>query len=112
MDKQQLVEKATETFRPFETSNLIETMKHLSVNQVFSNPAVLILIIAIFFFGVFKRSKTVLLSLFSLICIAVIMRYAMPAPGDDLSMSSMLPFVGGGLLVGGVIIYFSLIKTD
>jgi hypothetical protein len=112
MDKQQLVDKTTETLRPFETANLIETMQHLSIKQIFSHPVVLIIIIAIFFFGVVRRSKTVLLSLFSLICIAVIMRYAMPVPGDDLSMSSMFPFIGGGLLVGGVIIYFSLIKTD
>ena len=112
MDKEQLVEKATETLRPFETSNLIDAAQHLSVKQIFSHPAVLIFIVIIFFFGVVKRSKTVLLSLFSLICIAVIMRYAMPVPGDDLSMSSMFPFIGGGLLVGGVIIYFSLIKSD
>lgn len=112
MDKQQLIDKTTETLRPFETANLIETIQHLSVKQVFSHPVVLVLIIAIFFFGVVKRSKTVLLSLFSLICIAVIMRYSMPVPGDDLSMSSMFPFIGGGLLVGGVIIYFSLIKSD
>jgi membrane protein CcdC involved in cytochrome C biogenesis len=112
MDKQQLVEKATETLRPFETANLIDTIQHLTVRQVFSHPAVLILIIAIFFFGVVKRSKTVLLSLFSLLCIAVIMRYAMPAPGDDLSVSSMLPFIAGGLVIGGVVIYFSFIKSD
>lgn len=112
MDKQQLIEKTTEALRPYETSNLIETMQHLTVNQVFSNPAVLVLIVAIFFFGVVKRSKTVLLSLFSLICIAILIRYAMPAPGDDLSVSSLLPFIGGGLVIGCVIIYFSLIKTD
>lgn len=112
MDKQQLIEKTTETFRPFETSNLIETVQHLNIKQIFSHPVVLILIIAIFFFGVVKRSKAVLLSLFSLISIAVIMRYAMPAPGDDLSMSSMFPFIGGGLVIGGVIIYISLIKSD
>jgi hypothetical protein len=112
MDKQQLVEKTAETLRPFETSNLIETVQHLNVKQIFSHPAVLILIVAIFFFGVIKRSKTVLLSLFSLFCIAVIIRYAMPVPGDDLSMSSTLPFIGGGLLVGGVVVYFSLVKSD
>ncbi len=112
MDKQKLVEKTAETLRPFETSNLIDTIQHLSIKQVFSHPAVLILIIAFFFFGVVKRSKTVLLSLFSLICITVIMRYAMPAPGDDLSMASMVPFIGGGLLIACVIIYFSLIKSD
>ena len=112
MDNQKLVEKATETLRPFETSNMIETFQHLSIKQVFSNPVVLIMIVAIFFFGVIKRSKLVLLSLFSLLCIAVIIRYAMPAPGDDLSVSATLPFIGGGLLIGGVVIYFSLIKTD
>ncbi len=112
MDKQKLIEKTTETLRPFETSNLIETLQHLSVKQIFSHPAVLIFIIGIFFFGVYKRSKVVLLSLFSLLCISVIIRYAMPAPGDDLSMTSMLPFIGGGLLIGVVVIYFSLLKSD
>lgn len=112
MDKQQLVEKTTEMLRPFETGNLINAMQHLTVKQVFSHPAVLFFIIAVFFFGVFKRSKPVLLTLFMLIGLAGILRFAMPAPGDDLSMSSMLPFIGGGLLVGGVIIYFSLIKSD
>lgn len=112
MDKQQLVDKTTETLRPFETANLIDTLQHLNVKQVFSHPVVLIVLVAIFFFGVVKRSKPVLLSLFSLFCVAVIIRYAMPAPGDDLSMSSMFPFIGGGLLVGCVVIYFSLIKSD
>ena len=112
MDKDQLIEKTTETLRPFETANLIETIKHLNVNQVFSHPVVLIVIFSAFFFGVVRRSKVVLLSLFALFCIAVIVRYAMPAPGDDLSFSSMLPFIGGGLLIGCVVIYFSLIKSD
>ena len=112
MDKQQLLEKVTETLRPFETSNLMETMQHLSIKQIFSHPAVIITLVAIFFFGVVKRSKTALLSLFSLICVTAIMRYAMPAAGDSLTISSMLPFIGGGLLLGGVVIYFSLIKSD
>jgi hypothetical protein len=112
MDKQQMVEKATETLRPFETSNLIDTMQHTNIKQIFSHPLVIILIAAIFFFGVVKRSKTVLLSLFGLICIALIMRYAMPVPGDDLSMASILPFIGAGLVVGCVVIYFTFIKTD
>lgn len=112
MDKQQLLEKTAETLKPFETSNLIETLQHLNVKQFFSHPLVLVLIIGFFIFGVFTRSKTVLLSLFALFSIAVIIRYAMPATGDDLSMSSMLPFIGGGLLIGGVVVYFSLVKSD
>jgi hypothetical protein len=112
MDKQQLIEKTTETLRPFETGNLINTMQNLTIQQVFTHPAVLIIILAVFFFGVIKRSKPVLLTLFMLLGLIVILRYAMPAPGDDLSMSSMLPFIGAGLVVGGVMIYFSLIKSD
>ena len=112
MDKQKLIEKTTEALRPYETSNLIETMQHMTIKQVFSQPVILILIVAFFFYGFVKRSKTVLLSLFSLICIAVIMRYALPAPGDDLTLSSTLPFIGGGLLIGVVVIYFSLVKSD
>lgn len=112
MDKQRLLEKTTETLRPFETSNLIETLQHLTVKQVFSNPAVLIIITVIFFFGVVRRSKTVLLSLFALFCIAIIIRFAMPAPNDDFSTASLLPFIGGGLVIGCVTIYFTLIKPD
>ncbi len=112
MNTHQLVEKTAEALRPFETSNLLATLQHSNLKQIFSHPAVLALIVAIFFFGVMKRSKPVLFSLFALICIALIMRYAMPVPGDTLSVSSTLPFIGGGLLIGGVIIYFSLIKND
>jgi hypothetical protein len=112
MEKQQIIEKTAETLRPFETNNLIDTMQHLTVNQLFANPVALILISVVFFFGVIRRSKTVLLSLFALFCIAVIIRFAMPAPSDDLSFQSLLPFIGGGLLVGCVVIYFSLIKSD
>jgi hypothetical protein len=112
MDKQQFADRAIEILRPFETANLMNTIQHLTLKQIFSNPVVLITIAALLFFGVVKRSKTVLLTLFAMIGIIVILRYAMPAPGEELSMHSMLPFIAGGLVIGGVIIYFSLIKSD
>ncbi len=112
MEKQQLIEKTVETLRPFETSNLIDSVQHLTVNKVFTSPSILFFIVVVFFFGVIRRSKTALLSLFALFCIALIVRFAMPAPEDNLSFQSLLPFVGGGLLVGCVVIYFSLIKSD
>jgi len=112
MTKQQLIEKTVEVLQPFETDNLIEAMKHLSIKQVYSHPAVLFLIFSVFLFGIVRKSKAALLSLFSLVSCTVIMRYAMPVPGDNLSITSMIPFIGGGLLVGGVIIYFLLIKSD
>jgi len=111
MEKQQFMEKATEVLRPFETSNLMTTMQTLTLTQIFTNPIVLIFIIGILFFGVLKRSLPVLLTLFFLIAMIVFMRYAMPAPGQELSLSSVFPFVGAGVLIGGVIIYFTMIKS-
>src|ERR1035437_2045246 len=110
MDKQQLAEKAAETLRPFETANLIDTIQHLTLKQISTHPAILIIIAAVFSFGVIKRSKAVLLALFMLLGLIVILRFTMPAPGDVLTSTSMFPFIGFGLLIGGVIIYFSLIK--
>ena len=112
MEKQQLIEKTVEALRPFETSNLMTTMQTLTLAQIFSNPVVLIIIIAALFFGVLKKSVPVLLTLFFLIAMIVFMRYAMPAAGQELSLSSILPFVGAGLVIGGVIIYFTIIKSD
>lgn len=112
MDKQQLAEKTVETLRPFETENLMRSMQHMTLHEIFSQPLMVIFIAVVFFFGVFKRSKTVLLTLFSMIGLIVIMRYAMPAPGEELSMKSLLPFIGAGVVIGGVIIYFSLVKSD
>lgn len=114
MDKQQLIEKTTEALRPFETANLMTTMQTLTLKQIFSNPAVLAVIAVVFFFGVIKRSKTVLLSLFGLIGLIVLVRFAIPATStsEDLSLSSVVPFIVIGIVIGGVIIYFSLVKSD
>jgi hypothetical protein len=112
MDKQQLIEKTTETLRPFETANLLLTIQTLTLQQIFSHPAVLVMIALIFFLGVIKRSKTVLLTLFGVLGLIVIMRYAMPAGGEELTFKSLLPFIGIGITIGSVVIYFMLIKTD
>ena len=111
MDKQQLIEKTTEVLRPFETANLMTTMQSLSLKQIFTNPVVLIGIIALLVYGVLKRSTPVLLTLFFLVAMIVFMRYAMPAAGQELTLSSIGPFVGFGVLIVGVIIYFSMIKS-
>ena len=111
MDKQQFIEKTTETLRPFETSNMMATMQSLTLAQIFTNPVVLIFIIGILFFGILKRSTPVLLTLFFLIAMIVFMRYAMPPAGQELTLSSIGPFIGFGVAIGGVIIYFSMIKS-
>ena len=113
MNKQELIEKTAEHLRPFETDNLLHTMQELTLQQIFTNPVILLIIGAVFFFGVYKRSKTVLLTLFGLIGLLVIMRYAMPASSDaELSLQSVVPFVTIGAVIGVVIVYFSLIKSD
>jgi hypothetical protein len=111
MEKQQLIEKTTEVLRPFETSNLMATMQTLTLSQIFSNPVVLIIIIGVLFFGVLKRSTPVLLTLFFLVAMIVFMRYAMPAPGQELTLTSIGPFIGFGVAIGGVIIYFTMVKS-
>ncbi len=114
MNKQEFIEKATEALRPFETDNLIHSMQTLTLQQIFTNPVVLLVITLLLFFGIIKRSKTVLLTLFSLIGLIVIMRYAMPATStaEDLSLKSVVPFIVIGVVIGGVVIYFSLVKSD
>ena len=111
MEKQQLVEKTTEALRPFETSNLMTTMQNLTLAQIFTNPVVLIIIVGVLFYGVLKRSTPVLLTLFFLVAMIVFMRYAMPPPGQELTLSSIGPFIGFGIAIGGVIIYFTMIKS-
>jgi hypothetical protein len=111
MEKQHVIDKTVEVLRPFETSNLMTTMQTLTLAQIFSNPVVLIIIIGALFFGVLKKSMPVLLTLFLLIAMIIFMRFAMPAPGQELTLSSILPFVGAGVTIGGVIIYFTMIKS-
>jgi len=112
MEKQQLIDKTTEVLRPFETENLLHTIQTLTLKQLFSNPVMLAVVAILLFLGVYKRSKTILLSLFLMIGLVVIMRFAMPAPGEELTLTSLGPFIGIGIVIGGVIIYFSLVKSD
>lgn len=112
MDKQQMLKSAEETLRPFETENLMNAIQTLTLQQIFTNPAVLATIAVVFFFGVIKRSKTVLLTLFSIIGLIVMVRFAIPAEGTEVSLSTIIPFIVCGVVIGGVVIYFAMIKSD
>jgi hypothetical protein len=72
---------------------------------------VLIIVTGVLFFGILKRSKPVLLTLFFLIAMIAFMRYAMPPAGQELTLSSIGPFIGFGVVIGGVIIYFTMVKS-
>jgi hypothetical protein len=112
MEKQELITKTKDALTPFETENVIKFMQSLSLKSAMENPWLIGAFLIIFFYAVIKRSKFVLLTLFSVISLMVLIRYTFPPPGDELNLSSTLPFVGGGLLIGGVLLYFNFVKTE
>jgi hypothetical protein len=67
--------------------------------------------VVVFFFAVVKRSKFVLLFLFTLLSLMALVRYTLPE-GAALTPGSLLPFAGGCLGVGAVLIYFIFIKVE
>lgn len=110
MEKQEMMEKTVEALRPFETQNLMNTIQNLTLQQIFSNWVFLLVTFGVLFFGVYKRSKAVLLTLFFLLGLIVMVKYAMPAPGTELGLKSLIPFMAFGLGIGGVIVYFLFVK--
>lgn len=112
MEKQELITKTKDVLTPLETENVITFLQNLSLKSAMENPWLIGGFLVIFFYAVIKRSKFVLLTLFSIISLMVLIRYTFPPAGDELNLSSTLPFVFGGLLIGGVLLYFNFIKTE
>jgi len=112
MGKQELIEKTKDTLTPFETENVIKFLQHITLKSAMENPWLIGAFLVIFFYAVIKRSKFVLLGLFSVISIMLLVRFAFPPAGEELNLSSTLPFVFGGLLIGGVLLYFNFVKTE
>lgn len=110
MDKQQLLEKTVETLRPLETQNLMDTIRNLTIKQIFSNWIFLLVIVLLLFLAVYKKSKVVILTLFFLVALVLIFKFTMPAAGEELNLKSIFPFAGSALALGGVLVYFIFIK--
>lgn len=111
MEKQELVDKAQTALEPFETQNIVKFIKHMSTQSFIDNPWLIVIFLGVFFYAVVKRSRFMLLFLFSFFSIMLLIRYTLPSDGE-LSVKSLLPLAGGGVAIGTVIIYFSFIKTD
>lgn len=113
MEKEAMLGKAKSTLAPFETENIINFMKHLTLKSAMENPLVIGIFLVFFFFAVIKRSKPVLLTLFSVIAIMFLVRFTLPVEqGNELTLSSTLPFAFGALAIGSALIYFMFIKGD
>lgn len=112
MDKQQMLDTTKEVLTPFETENMVTYFRTLTLDKALHNPWLIGIFLIIFFYAAFKRSKTVLLFLFTVVALATLLRFTLPPAGEELTLSSMLPLALGALGIGGTIIYFTFIKGD
>jgi hypothetical protein len=111
MEKELIISKTEQVLSPFETEHIIKFIKDLSFTTIFNNPYIFTLLLVVFFFAVIKRSKFVLLFLFTLLSLMALVRYTLPT-GPDLTATTMLPFAFGCLAIGAVLIYFIFIKAE
>ena len=111
MEKQEIIAKTTEALAPFETENIVKFVKELSFTTVMGNPWVLGILAVVFFFAIIKRSKFVLLFLFTLLSLMALVSYTLPE-GGGVTVTGFLPFAGGCLAIGAVLIYFIFIKME
>jgi hypothetical protein len=112
MDKAQLLTKTQQTLQPFETQSVIIFLKDLSMKTVTDNPKVTFLLFLIFLYALWRWSRRVLLALFSLLSLTMLIRYALPPPGTELTVNSTLPFICGCMGIASVLLYFIFIRTE
>ena len=111
MEKQQLLNKSQEVLTILETENIVKFVRELNFNTVMDNPWMLGLLVVVFFFAVIKRSKFVLLFLFTLLTLTALVQYTLPS-GAEMTVTSLLPFAFGSIAICAVLIYFSFIKAE
>lgn len=114
MEKQQLLEQAKDKLSPFETGNVVDFIQHLTLKSAMEQPLIIIIFLIFAFYAVVRRSKVVLIFLFAAITIMLLVRYTLSPEmvGGGLTVESTLPFIAGGLAIGGALIYFTFIKSD
>lgn len=114
MEKQQIIEKAKDKLAPLETGNIFDAIQNMSPQTIAEHPLIIVVFLIIGFYAFIRRSKFVLLFLFAAISIMLLVRFTLTpdAVGGGLSVTSALPFVGGGLAIGGALIYLTFIKND
>jgi hypothetical protein len=112
MDKTAMINKATETLSPFETEHIMHFLRALTVKSALANPWFIGIFLVISFYAVVVRSKFVLCALFTAVALLLLVHFTMPAEGENLALSTTLPFAFGGLAIGGFIIYLYFIKTE
>ncbi len=114
MEKQQMLEHAKNKLTPLETGNIVDLIQNLNLKSVMEHPLIMVLFLIFAFYAIVRRSKFVLVFLFTSIAIMLLVRYTASPElvGGGLTLASTLPFALGGLVIGGVLIYITFIKSD
>jgi len=114
MEKQQILDQAKDKLTPFETGNVVDFIQHLTLKSAMEQPLLICLFLVFAFYAVVRKSKVVLFFLFAGISIMLLVRFTLSPEivGGGLTMGSVLPFIAGGLVVGGALLYFTFIKGD
>jgi len=111
MEKQQLIDKSRDIISSFETQNVVAFLKDLSQKSLIDNPLIVILLAVVLFYAFVKRSKVIILLIFTIVSLFALVNYALPVE-KDLTFTSFLPFAFGCIGLGAVLIYFIFIRTD
>lgn len=114
MEKERMIETAKEKLTPFETGNLIDFIQNLTLKSAMEHPLIIVIFLLFAVYAVLTRSKFILLFLFAGISIMLLVRYTLSPEtvGGGITLSSTLPFLAGGLVIGGALIYLAFIKND
>ena len=112
MEKQELMVKTKEVLAPLETENIIQFFQAKTLQSILENPLVLTMFVFVLFYAIIKRSKFMLLFLFTLLSLILLVRYTLPSPENALDVHSTVPFVGGCLGISAVLLYFIFIKSE
>lgn len=114
MEKQQILDQAKDKLAPLETGNVVDFIQNMTMQSLIDHPLVLVVFLIIGFYALVKRSKFVLLFLFAAISIMLLIRFTLTPEtvGGDLSVKATLPFIAGGLAIGGALIYLTFIKHE
>jgi len=114
MEKEKMLSKAQEHLAPFETSNIIDFIRNFNTQTAAEHPLIALLLVILAFYAFIKRSKPLLLLIFSTISIMLLVRFTLTAETLEkgISLQSTLPFIGGGLLIGVALIYLMFISND
>lgn len=113
MDNQQMLDKAKEVMSPFETEHIVAYIQHLTLKSAMENPWFIGIFSIFAFYAIIKRSKPVLVFLFASFSVMLLIRFTLQGTqGNELTLSSTLPFAFGALVIGAALIYFIFIKSE